>query len=50
MHPKNADGVVNRVLFRLVLNSPLTLLHSEWPKLWSFVHSECNRFKLFFSV
>ena len=21
----------------------LTLLHSEWPKLWSFGHSECSR-------
>ena len=21
----------------------LTLLHSEWPKLWSFDHSECKR-------
>ena len=24
---------------------PLTLLHSEWPKLRSFGHSECNRVK-----
>ena len=23
----------------------LTLLHSEWPKIWSFGHSECNRVK-----
>ena len=34
MHPKNANGVANRVLFRLVLNIPLTLLHSEWPNLY----------------
>ena len=25
--------------------SVLTLLHSEWPKLKSFGHSECNRVK-----
>ena len=25
------------------LNPPL---HSEWPKLWSFGHSECNRVKI----
>ena len=25
----------------------LTLLHSEWPKLHSFGHSECNRVKRF---
>ena len=30
-------------LIALRMTKTLTLLHSEWPKLWSFGHSECNR-------
>ena len=31
----------------LFASSKLTLLHSEWPKLWSFGHFECNRVNSF---
>ena len=33
----------NRKAQKLLKTAIITLLHSEWPKLWSFGHSECNR-------